>query len=44
MTSYLFRNVTIWDGVDDEEYAGEVVVALRSATAALSPLGMTIAR
>jgi imidazolonepropionase-like amidohydrolase len=26
MTSYLFRNVTIWDGVDDEEYAGEVVI------------------
>src|SRR5580693_3558956 len=26
MTSYLFRNVTIWDGVNDEEYPGEIVV------------------
>ena len=26
MASYLFRNVTIWDGVNDDEYPGEVVV------------------
>ena len=26
MASYLFRNVTIWDGVSDEEYPGEIVV------------------
>jgi imidazolonepropionase-like amidohydrolase len=26
MTSYLFRNVTIWDGVNDEEYPGEVLI------------------
>ena len=26
MASYLFRNVTVWDGVNDEESPGEVVV------------------
>ena len=26
MTSYLFRNVTIWDGINDAAYPGEVVV------------------
>lgn len=26
MNSYLFRNVTVWDGVDDEPFVGEVVV------------------
>ena len=26
MTSYLFRNVSIWDGINDQEYPGEVVV------------------
>ena len=26
MTSYLFRNVTIWDGIDDAAYPGEVLV------------------
>src|SRR5271155_4322019 len=26
MASYLFRNVTVWDGVNDEEYPGEVLV------------------
>lgn len=26
MTSYLFRNVTIWDGINDDAYQGEVVV------------------
>ena len=24
--SYLFRNITIWDGINDQPYAGEVVV------------------
>ena len=26
MTSYLFRNVTVWDGINDAAYPGEVVV------------------
>jgi imidazolonepropionase-like amidohydrolase len=26
MSSFLFRNVTIWDGINDEPYAGEVIV------------------
>jgi imidazolonepropionase-like amidohydrolase len=26
MTSTLFRNVTVWDGINDEPYAGEVIV------------------
>ena len=26
MTSYLFRNVSIWDGINDQEYPGEIVV------------------
>jgi imidazolonepropionase-like amidohydrolase len=26
MTAYLFRNVTVWDGVNDEPYPGEVLV------------------
>jgi hypothetical protein len=26
MTSYLFRNVSVWDGINDQEYTGEVVV------------------
>jgi imidazolonepropionase-like amidohydrolase len=26
MSSLLFRNITIWDGINDEPYAGEVVV------------------
>lgn len=26
MSSFLFRNVTIWDGINDEPYAGEVLV------------------
>ena len=26
MTSYLFRNVSIWDGMNDGDYPGEVVV------------------
>ncbi len=26
MGSYLFRNVTVWDGINDEAYVGEVLV------------------
>ena len=26
MAAYLFRNVNVWDGVNDEDYPGEVVV------------------
>ena len=26
MTSYLFRNVTVWDGINDDAYPGEVLV------------------
>jgi len=26
MTAYLFRNVTVWDGINDEAYPGEVLV------------------
>lgn len=26
MSSYLFRNVTVWDGINDEAYEGEVLV------------------
>lgn len=27
VTSFLFRNITVWDGIDDEPYPGEVLVS-----------------
>ena len=33
MTAYLFRNVTVWDGINDESYPGEVLVDGNRVTA-----------